>query len=372
LSALQILCPLSLAIGLTIVGSASPASAQGLSLNPHLGINSDPHTVTTNPGGGGFDCNQITFEGIGDGQVIGEVPGPVTVTFGPSWLGLVDGDDGGSGNFANEPSASTIAFFLTPADPIDFSPAVQFIQVFYVASASSIPVTLTAWDGPNGTGNVVDMTVGNTVGTSGDGANCTGDPTGSFCLWDIMTLTSGSNNIQSITLSGAAADQFGFDDMVFCTSDPIEKYCFGVGCPCGNDDPNAGCANSTGTGASLDATGSPSVGADDLVLTVTNVLPNQFGLVYMGPNENCVPFGDGFRAIDPGPPGGFCRFPVQFSSATGVMTQGPGIVAQSASFSCGPIEAGDVWKFQAYYRDPAGPCGSGFNLSNAVSVGFGL
>ncbi len=29
-------------------------------------------------------------------------------------------------------------------------------------------------------------------------------------------------------------------------------YCFGAACPCGNDDPEAGCANSTGVGGFSD------------------------------------------------------------------------------------------------------------------------
>ena len=36
----------------------------------------------------------------------------------------------------------------------------------------------------------------------------------------------------------------------------------------------------------------------------------------------------------------------------------------------GSIVAGETWNFQAWYRDPQGPCGGFFNLSNAVSVTF--
>jgi hypothetical protein len=37
--------------------------------------------------------------------------------------------------------------------------------------------------------------------------------------------------------------------------DPGSKFCFGVDCPCGNDDPTGGCVNSSGHGAQLDASG---------------------------------------------------------------------------------------------------------------------
>ncbi|MFT5154100.1 MAG: hypothetical protein ACI841_004107 [Planctomycetota bacterium] len=54
------------------------------------------------------------------------------------------------------------------------------------------------------------------------------------------------------------------------------------------------------------------------------------------------------------------------------MMIGPGLVQESrTSFgAAGCISAASTWHFQAWYRDPQGPYGSGFNLSNAVSVAF--
>lgn len=360
------------------LGTAASAGTQGmpLCLDSTPDIDTSPHDVgvitLSALGAPGQTCALIDFEGLGDNQLVGTIPGPIDVTFGPSWLSLIDADDGGNGNFANEPSESTVVYFLTSVDPIDFSQPVQFVQVSYVASAQSLPLSLTAWDGPGGTGNIVDVTQGNTLGTDFDGASCGGDPSGAFCLWDVLTLTAPTNSIRSITLSGAVADQFAFDDMTFCTTDPIERYCFGVGCPCGNDDPLAGCANSSGTGASLEATGSPSVVADDLVLTVSNTLPNQFGVVYFGGAQECTPFGDGLRAVAPGPPGQYVRFPVQQADALGDLIQGPGLISEMSMLMGNAVSAGDTWYFQGYYRDPAGPCSNSFNLSNGLGVTFSL
>jgi len=164
------------------------------------------------------NCNVIDFEGLGDTATIGTIVGTPDVTFGPSWLSVIDADAGGSGNFANEPSDSTIAFFLTAVDPIDFSEPVNFVEILYVASSISSPVTLTAYDGPGGTGNVVDVAIGATVGTDFDGAPCDGDPNGQFCLWDTLTLSSDTNSIRSLVLSGSVANQFAFDNMSFCTT----------------------------------------------------------------------------------------------------------------------------------------------------------
>jgi len=154
---------------------------------------------------------------------------------------------------------------------------------------------------------------------------------------------------------------------------PGTPYCFSNSdCPCGNVDPTAGCANSTGAGALLSSSGSASASADDLVLTVSNVPPNQFGILFMGGSQvvDRIPFGDGLLCVS-SVPGVFCRFLVQNSGSSGVMTEGPGIVAFSQTLqpAC-HIDPGDTWYFQGWYRDPQGPCGGLFNLSNAVSVTF--
>ncbi len=161
------------------------------------------------------DCNLITFEGMDNNMPIGTVAGPVTVTFGTSWLSLLDADDGGSGNFANEPSQSTIAYFLDTDDiAISLSPPVQFLEFWYVASEISLPVTVTAYDSA---GNPIDSAFGDTIGTSNDGADCEGDPNGNFCLWDVISLTAATDNIASIEILGSSANQFGFDNLQFCT-----------------------------------------------------------------------------------------------------------------------------------------------------------
>jgi len=149
-------------------------------------------------------------------------------------------------------------------------------------------------------------------------------------------------------------------------------YCFGTGCPCGNDDPDAGCASSTGAGALLEGCGSTSVTDDDLVLSVTGMPPNQSGIVYMGAGQLALPFGDGLRCVGAGGAGIFRYFPVQSSGARGAIVLGPAIVAHSlARFpSAGQIGPGDTWNFQGWHRDPGGPCGFAFNLSNAVAVTF--
>jgi hypothetical protein len=146
--------------------------------------------------------------------------------------------------------------------------------------------------------------------------------------------------------------------------------CAAVG-PCGNHDAHGGCRNSTGQGAILQGCGSGSVVTDDLHVEVRELVPGAPAVLYMGAGLMDAPFGDGRRVVASGGAGLF-RFGVQNADADGVIARGPGIVAQSQGFPiAGRIGAGQTWHFQCLYRNAAGPCGSGFNLSSGLAVVFG-
>jgi len=148
--------------------------------------------------------------------------------------------------------------------------------------------------------------------------------------------------------------------------------------PCGNHDDHGGCANSTttgtaffGQGAVLAAAGSTSVAADSLKLQAGWVPPNQIGILFMGGGPFWAPFGDGRLVIGSGSTGIFRILPPKFSGPEGVMTWDGGLVALSQSLApLGHIDAGETWYVQAWYRDPTGPCGSGFNTSNGLQIDF--
>lgn len=169
---------------------------------------------------------------------------------------------------------------------------------------------------------------------------------------------------------GRGADADGDVLHVFERRLPYTSFCAGDGsgfpCACGNlGAVGAGCANSTGAGGTLRGGQSPSVSADDLTLSATELVPGQPALLFAGQNQvNTglgVPFGDGLRCVGQG----VQRLGVQPADASGSATWGPGLVA------AGGWTAGDVRYFQGWYRDPSGgPCGTGFNLSNGVEVVF--
>ena len=77
---------------------------------------------------------------------------------------------------------------------------------------------------------------------------------------------------------------------------------------------------------------------------------------------SALPFGDGLRCV-----AGGTRFPV-------MQTNAQGFGALPLDFGNLPaglrIQSGEAWYFQFWYRDPFGPGGTGFNLSDGLQVIF--
>ncbi|MFN7898494.1 MAG: hypothetical protein ACK5N0_02350 [Synechococcaceae cyanobacterium] len=92
----------------------------------------------------------LAFEGIGDNVAIQDfcnggaagngVIGPdYDVTFAGSALSLVDADDGGGGNFANEPSSKSIMFWLNDVDThMNFAPGFSQFSLYYSTEAPGV------------------------------------------------------------------------------------------------------------------------------------------------------------------------------------------------------------------------------------------
>lgn len=153
--------------------------------------------------------------------------------------------------------------------------------------------------------------------------------------------------------------------------EPGTGYCFGSACPCGNNDALNGCENSTGFGSGLVATGSASVSADNLEISIYDLPPGVIGRFYMSTLQSFMPFGDGILCTGGS---GYPTFRLNFGStgAKGILRAGPGIAAYALQ-NIGPsaqIFPGSTWNFQAWYRDLSGPCGSSFNTSSAYTVNF--
>lgn len=149
-------------------------------------------------------CTTITFEGVGDLAAIPVFDGISS----PGWLGIIDADSGGSGNFAFEPSPQTIAFWLGGApgsrDIVIADPASR-LEFRY---SSFVSVTLQAFDR---NGNQIQAATGGPNWNQGPG----GDPNGTFNKWDPLFVQSDKNDIVRVRVSGNV-NQTGIDNLKVC------------------------------------------------------------------------------------------------------------------------------------------------------------
>ena len=155
----------------------------------------------------------LDFEGIGNFNPVGNFYSAQGVTFSPDTLALVDVEAGGTGDFANEPSASTVMFFLDASNAKinvadGFSTAVSF---FY---SSLTPATVKVYAGLEGTGSLL----GSLSLAAQYADNCVGDPSGQFCNWSTVGL-SFAGIAKSIDFGGAA-NQTTFDDITLGAATP--------------------------------------------------------------------------------------------------------------------------------------------------------
>ena len=123
-------------------------------------------------------------------------------------------------------------------------------------------------------------------------------------------------------------------------------------------------SNSVGDGATLAASGTTSIAANDFTLAVSSGVPNQFGLFFYGGQPDQVPFGDGLMCV---------HSPLyRLEPPEHLNAQGSGDYL--VDFFAPPqaeatIRAGSTWHFQFWYRDPVFGQ-SGFNTSDALAARF--
>ena len=160
---------------------------------------------------------------------------------------------------------------------------------------------------------------------------------------------SGASSSGCDTSTGAAAFELRFD-LVEAPS----RYC-------------STAPNSVGAGALIGSSGSQSIGANSLELHASGAIPNQFGLFYYGAGQTQLPFGDGLRCVS----GQLFRLnPPQMADGSGALVHALDFTSGPAASGPGQILPHSTWNFQLWYRDPSGPGGSGYNLSDALQVRF--
>ena len=167
----------------------------------------------------------LTFEGIGNTASINDFYNGGTdsaghsganygINFSAASLGLIDSDSGGTGNFANEPSASTIAFFLS-GSAATMNVAAGFDTGFSFFYSAFQDAFVTVYSGLNGTGTVLATLP---LLTNFSNGGCVGDPTGAACHWDAVGV-SFAGVAHSVDFGGVA-NQAGFDNITLGRDTP--------------------------------------------------------------------------------------------------------------------------------------------------------
>jgi hypothetical protein len=204
-----ILPGLLLAIGLQapIPAAAAPAAAPPL-YQPRPGAAARPaapHAPAQRSAvvEDGRLCSTLDFEGIGE---LAPIPAIDGITM-PNWKTLVDADAGGSGNFAQEPSPDTVAFWLdgdSGVHDIVLAERASKVEFFYTSAA---PVTVL---GLSDAGLPIVIAAGLPNFNQG-----TGDPTGDYNRWDSLVLATEGNVIKTVRVFGNA-NQTAIDNLKVC------------------------------------------------------------------------------------------------------------------------------------------------------------
>ncbi|NMP31961.1 PEP-CTERM sorting domain-containing protein [Thalassotalea sp. M1531] len=168
----------------------------------------------------------LDFEGIGIGADINDFYNGGTDSLGNSGIdygisfadaiACLDSDAGGNCNSANEPSPETGMIFLNNDSAIlNLSSGFDTGFSFFYSSNSSA-ATVSVWSEEGATGTLLgSIDFGNNLG------NCSGDPNGNYCNWDIGSVAF-SGTAKSIDFGGTA-NFIIYDDVTFGSVDPTSS-----------------------------------------------------------------------------------------------------------------------------------------------------
>jgi hypothetical protein len=215
-------------------------------------------------------------------------------------------------------------------------------------------------------------------GTSSD-CNGNGVPDECDIQWATAPDCNANGVIDSCEIASNPSLDLDHNGILDACQNPGTPYCFGDGtghaCPCDPGQigsPGHGCANATGEGAILSATGSVSVAGDSLQLHIAN-MPNPSSVLFIQGNvqqgSGLGSFnGDGLLCVN-GTPGNLIRLGVH-GGQPGTSNYGYGVGSDPLISVRGAIPAiGGTRFYQAWYRDNAAFCTTAhYNFSNGVGV----
>jgi len=184
-----------------------------------LGAASAAVTLACAPQAAAGSVIVLDFEGVGNQVSVGEFYNGGTdgagnsgtnygISFSPTSLGIIDADAGGGGNFANEPSPSTVLFFLSGgAATMNYAAGFETGFSFFYSSSASLGGTINVYEGLNATGALLAS-----LTLTPNGGTCSGDPNGfPFCTWTNIGV--GFSGVARSVDFGGTANQIAFDNI---------------------------------------------------------------------------------------------------------------------------------------------------------------
>ncbi|GEA27337.1 hypothetical protein MiAbW_01900 [Microcystis aeruginosa NIES-4325] len=165
----------------------------------------------------------LDFEGLLDNEQIlnfydGGSGGNLGISFGDGAQAFISESAGGTGNFINEPSPDTTAFFLSSSGTNFLMNVTAGVTTgfffFFSANATNPPTPVKVYDGLNGTGNLL-ATI-NLPNNAFDG--CDPGINNTFCNWDPIGV-SFLGTAKSVDFS-AVANQIAFDNITLGRDTP--------------------------------------------------------------------------------------------------------------------------------------------------------
>ncbi|MFT7677991.1 MAG: subtilisin family serine protease [Planctomycetota bacterium] len=284
---------------------------------------------------------------------IGTAAAPEDDHSSPGTLAWVTGQGSVGGNVGQNDVDGGITTLLSP--------------VYDLTSISDPIISYWRWynngAGPHPGTDIFEVDISNDAGLTWSSVEVVG-PTGadtrggwisySFNVASIVTPTDMIQmRFRASDLGTGSAVEAGIDDLAISET----------GCPdCWSYGYCQGLANSTGSVAGINASGSLVVTDNNFTLNANNVPAGQNGIFFYGAGQTSLPFGNGIRCVD----GTLYRLPVVTASNAGTVNYTPDLTSPPQG---GQIIAGSTWNFQLWYRDPAAG-GANYNATEGLAVTF--
>ncbi len=123
-------------------------------------------------------------------------------------LGVIDSDQGGTGNIANEPSGKTVLFFLSNSAVMNYAAGFDTgFSFFYSANGAA---SVNVYSGLDKTGSLLGSI---TLASNYNAGGCVGDPSGQYCHWDPVGVA--FNGIAKSIDFGGGANFVAYDNVTF-------------------------------------------------------------------------------------------------------------------------------------------------------------